>query len=143
MCLCIMHVSLNDTPACGFFFCILFFISFFVFCFCMCPSFFLILSLSLSLSQITHSRTRTLSYTGHGTLPHTHVHSHTQVTVHLLTQALSRAVRENVTMVVAGKFSYFRHRYCASGARRADLSCMFQVSICTNVAIVVYIPILY
>jgi hypothetical protein len=36
-------------------------------------------------------------------------------------------VRYKETMVVAGKFSYFRHRDCDSGVRRADLSCMFQV----------------
>lgn len=49
------------------------------------------------------------------------------VTLHLLTQALSAALRHNKTLVVDGKFSYFRHRGCAGGGReRGAWSCMFQ-----------------
>lgn len=44
------------------------------------------------------------------------------VTVHLLAQALAKALRHNMTMVVDGKFSYFRHSGCTTPARRPDLS---------------------
>ena len=44
------------------------------------------------------------------------------VTVHLLAQALSKALRHNLTMVVDGKWTYFRHSGCSTRARRADIS---------------------
>jgi hypothetical protein len=44
------------------------------------------------------------------------------VTVHLLAQALSKALRYNLTMLVDGKWTYFRHSGCSTSARRADIS---------------------
>mmetsp|Transcript_32499 Transcript_32499/g.73014 ORF Transcript_32499/g.73014 Transcript_32499/m.73014 type:complete len:662 (-) Transcript_32499:1362-3347(-) len=48
------------------------------------------------------------------------------VTLHLISQIFSSAIRNNQTVVMRGKFSYFRHRACRSHGRREDLTCFFE-----------------
>mmetsp|Transcript_7633 Transcript_7633/g.25898 ORF Transcript_7633/g.25898 Transcript_7633/m.25898 type:complete len:542 (-) Transcript_7633:985-2610(-) len=48
------------------------------------------------------------------------------VTLHLISQIFSYAIRNNESVIMTGKFSYFRHRACRTPGQREDLTCLFE-----------------